>query len=66
MTVTYSRVQVSAAGGPGGTMSSLSFEPVPETEVGRDWQVWDAKPVKEGHVRLLVTPDRLPKNPLYN
>lgn len=77
LTVTYSRIRTGAGvsggasgGGPseGGepTRTSLSFEPVPEGEVGRDWRVWDAEPVKPGHVRLLVTPERLPDNPLYN
>ncbi|MGP3960920.1 hypothetical protein ACTWPT_33430 [Nonomuraea sp. 3N208] len=71
LTVTYSRVRTGAgpAGGSSGgesTGRSLSLEPISEDEVGRDWRVWEAQPVKSGHVRLLVTPDQVPKNPLYS
>lgn len=69
LSVTYRRVRIEAATSTGdgeSTGTALSFEPIPEDEVGRDWRVWDAEPVKPGQVRLLVTPDRLPKNPLYD
>ncbi|MEU6720503.1 hypothetical protein ABZ897_54395 [Nonomuraea sp. NPDC046802] len=73
LTVTYSRVLTNVgvvegvtSDGVKSTGTSLSFEPISENEVGRDWRVWDAESVKLGHVRLLVTEDRLPKNPLYN
>ncbi|MFC4015068.1 hypothetical protein ACFOY2_48190 [Nonomuraea purpurea] len=73
LAVTYSRVLTNVgvvegvtSDGVKSTGTSLSFEPLSENEVGRDWRVWDAEPVKPGLVRLLVTEDRLPKNPLYN
>lgn len=38
-------------------------EPAPE--VGNDWYVWEAESVRPGVVRLLVTKEHLPKNPVY-
>ncbi|MFC5831109.1 hypothetical protein [Nonomuraea insulae] len=34
-------------------------------EVGDDWIVWEAQSEEAGVLRLLVTKDRLPKNPVY-
>jgi hypothetical protein len=34
-------------------------------EVGDDWIVWEAQSEQAGVVRLLVTKERLPKNPIY-
>jgi hypothetical protein len=34
-------------------------------QVGDDWVVWEALPHQAGVVRLMVTRERLPKNPVY-
>ncbi|MGW4961193.1 hypothetical protein ACWEPL_28565 [Nonomuraea sp. NPDC004186] len=34
-------------------------------EVGDDWMVWEVQSEKAGVVRLMVTKERLPKNPVY-
>ncbi|MEV4116356.1 hypothetical protein [Nonomuraea sp. NPDC049695] len=34
-------------------------------QVGNDWFVWDAESARPGVVRLLVTKEHLPKNPVY-
>ncbi|MGP3920166.1 hypothetical protein [Nonomuraea sp. 10N515B] len=36
-----------------------------QAEVGDDWIVWEAESEQAGVVRLLVTKERLPKNPIY-
>ncbi|MEZ0074168.1 hypothetical protein [Planotetraspora sp. GP83] len=48
----------------GAPMTTLTFDPVPGDKVGAGWTVWEAEPVKEGVVRLLVTPEHLDHNPL--
>ncbi|MFI7639435.1 hypothetical protein [Nonomuraea sp. NPDC049400] len=37
-----------------------------KAHVGNDWYVWEAESVQPGEVRLLVTKENLPKNPVYN
>ncbi|KAB8187544.1 hypothetical protein FH608_045560 [Nonomuraea phyllanthi] len=34
-----------------------------QAEVGNDWIVWRAEPEQAGVLRLLVTEERLPRNP---
>ncbi|GAA1627433.1 hypothetical protein GCM10009733_025230 [Nonomuraea maheshkhaliensis] len=41
-------------------------DPAEQTaEVGDDWIVWEARSERQGVVRLQVTKERLPKNPIY-
>ncbi|WP_043631731.1 hypothetical protein [Nonomuraea candida] len=49
---------------PGRQGYGLRKEQRPD-EVGDDWIVWEAQSEQAGVVRLLVTEERLPKNPVY-
>ncbi|MDH2427372.1 hypothetical protein [Sphaerisporangium sp. TRM90804] len=60
LTTVFSLVRTDPAGG------GLSFEPLPAGRVGAGWTVWNAWQVKAGVIRLLVTPDRLKRNPFHN
>ncbi|WP_188194499.1 hypothetical protein [Nonomuraea sp. SYSU D8015] len=51
---------------PGGEGYSLEPEGARAAEVGDDWIVWDAQSSQAGVVRLLVTKERLPKNPIHS
>jgi hypothetical protein len=42
-----------------------TLKPLTAGQVGSDWTVWDAEPVRRGTVRLLVTREHLDHNPLY-
>lgn len=49
---------------PGG--DGWRVDPAEQTaEVGDDWIVWEARSEQPGVVRLQVTEERLPKNPIY-
>ncbi|GIH91811.1 hypothetical protein ACFFMN_34615 [Planobispora siamensis] len=48
-----------------GDGGSLSFEAVTAGEVGPAWTVWDAEAAMAGKVRLMVTPEKLDDNPMY-
>jgi hypothetical protein len=50
---------------PGGEGYSLEPEGERAAEIGDDWIVWDAQSAQAGVVRLLVTEERLPRNPVY-
>ncbi|GAA2121196.1 hypothetical protein [Actinomadura alba] len=42
-----------------------TLKPLTAGQIGPDWTVWDAEPVRAGTVRLLVTREHLDHNPLY-
>ncbi|SPL97341.1 unnamed protein product [[Actinomadura] parvosata subsp. kistnae] len=51
---------------PGENYEGYSIRPGQSSAgVGDDWFVWEAESVAAGTVRLLVTKERLPKNPVY-
>jgi hypothetical protein len=65
LNVVYRLIKVTT-GEDGVPTGGMSFESLSPDTVAPDWHVWDAELVKADTVRFMVTPNPLPKNPMYD